>query len=1439
MKSFVNVLFTLLFASLLALPVQLQAQDAKMDAIRKKIKDADRVLNNTAQGREFWLAVPLNDVKAQPPIQLEFYITSSYNTLVTLEVPGTGFIRSKKLLANQVAIFSTKDGSASYDFEIVTSEIADPRGIHITADQAISVYMMNAKQVTADGYLALPINTWGTEYIHCSYYDFNEFRPLAGGFIVVASEDKTEVFITLRGRGGSEAKTKSGSKIGQTLGPIILNRGEVYNVKGDATTIALFDLTGSKITSNKPIGLISYHERTMLPSNNTDGRDHMCEMIPPVSAWGKKYYSIELQRDNRGDYYRVVASKANTRVKMKYYDKVSKELLGQRDIILSKAGDFYEDFNSWAGNGAVVGFNGITTWEADKSILVMQYAYSANWDKGNVFDPFMIVLTPQEQYLKATVFQTPVSAAFVNNYFSFIVVGDTADLEQKKLKSLAIDGDTVYRSYSQLLLQNIPGTNLYWGRRSVSPGPHIVTSNTLFGGYIYGFGTFNSYGWPAALATKSLTDVDTLPPVLTFTEDCGDYTYHATELRDYGPPPPDSVQIDQGIFDIYIVDSLSYNYELKLITEDKVIPLPKKTIFDFKLLVKDKTKDAFAIIVVLDRAGNYTLDTVRYVVDRLDLDPAIVHFGKVRLGKSKTMTVTLKNPNNKTVEVTSIKLDKGSVFEIDTMIPMPPVTLKPKDSITITLTYTPKVEGKDDEDANIDIDSLFAETKCARFPFPIKGRGVVPCADVEPVWNAGNVVINSDTSFKEKQTGRGLYIKNKGTDTLTVIGIRDVRPPFFVMNRTPDFPFTVAPGAEVLFTSIGFAPTAIAADSITVTFETDGAGTDCNVTSLWKGSGKTPGPVITPYNYQRHRVMTKTPGVVYVYNKGTSPLTLNSLKLQVPTSTDSTFIFDSAVDVTPALPNLLRPNPTEAEKVNVNVIFYPKTEGPFTNLVEPGFAETVPPLTDGILEGFGFLPKIVATGYSFINTQTQPCFLVGNTAPDGFITISNPSTTAELNVKSITIDPASPNIADFKWVGNPPQPQKIPMGGTIQIPVSFTPTAIGPLFINVNILSDAAPGPELDPTVLTTVKVDGCGFTDVNTAPRISVTSIDYGTVLTCNQPKQSFTIVNTGTAPLIITGYDKVGQDADAFTFAGFPNLPYTLEPNDPQPFEVTFTPTNNQTYNAQIIINCSNLDEIEFPPSTRTVNLTGIGKIIPVEFAIVSGIEGQKISAGGLQRFTLKATNGEWLGNPGADVKDFVAQVIFNEKHYKFVSANFADQYRQNWNFNSPPAETGTGSSHMLTLDASGTAAIPANSDLVNIDFVVLLADTIHYPMGLNVQTPKLNPCVIPSSKSTEVTIDGCFINARLVKSTGVSYSLTSVTPNPVTSNDITINYSVGLGSQTRFELYNSIGEQVAILMDEYLSPGSYQANVPIGGIPSGVYSCRMVSGPYTDTQTITITK
>ncbi len=588
-------------------------------AIAQKLKSAERILNDQNQGKDYWLAVPLNDSKTQVTTALEFYVVSSYNTIVTLEVPGSGFTVSKKIQAHGVAVFSTKDNSASWDWEVVSSQVADPRGIHIFADKPISVYVLNAKFATSDGYLGIPTSSLGTDYLHCGYYDFNQERSWRSGFIVIATEDKTTVTINLKGRGKSFAKTQSGSKIGETI-TVSLEKGQVYNVIGDGTTQGTFDLTGSKIHADKAIGVISYHERTSIPQNVNSGSDFICEMMPQTATWGTKYVALEFKRQNKGDFYRILGRDNNTSWSMKYYDKSTGALLGQRNGKIN-AGEFYEDFNDWAGAGSIESFRGVSVWESDKPTLVMQYSYSSSWDKNETkFDPSMVLVTPYEQYIESTVFTTPKLDLLKDNWFNYIIVGDPSDTNSTKLKSLVIDGDSVYKSYPELLKNRIPTTNLYWGYATLSPGIHTVTSATKFSGCINGFGNNSGYSWPVGSAFRITTSLDTLPPLVVHTSiKSNEVECTATELRTFGNPP-DTVQIDQGIFDIYLIDSTSTNYALKFTTAPTINPEPKITEFKYKLSVIDTLKNAVAHVVIMDRAGNFTRDTVTYKSKTSSLD---------------------------------------------------------------------------------------------------------------------------------------------------------------------------------------------------------------------------------------------------------------------------------------------------------------------------------------------------------------------------------------------------------------------------------------------------------------------------------------------------------------------------------------------------------------------------------------------------------------------------------------------------------------------------------------------------------------------------------------------------------------------------------------------------------------------------------------------------
>ncbi|MDQ1265074.1 MAG: Choice-of-anchor protein, partial [Bacteroidota bacterium] len=866
-----NRYLLLFLITLMLLPLtKTEAQNNKYDKAKlKKEAIKDKLLYNSAQGREFWIAIPPNEVPGYSPNVLELYVTSGKKTAVTLEMPTSGMTLTKPIDPMEITTYSSGSGEITFQLECRESEQITDKGIRLTAEQPISVYVLNAKVYTSEGYLAIPLASWGTTYIHNSYYDFNEIDHWASGFIVVSAYNDSKIKIDLKGRG--YAHTYMGKALGETIRET-LHSGQVYMVRGDATTRGEFDLSGTKISSSKPIGLISFHMRTIIPSYDIyNGRDCLSEMLPPVQSWGKKYCTVEYKRDSgKGDFFRIISSEDNTDFTCEYFDVVDGKKLGTWQGQLKKAGDFEEYLEASITVGhPLKSIRGMSIFEATKPVLVCQYAYSADWDGNAIFDPYMIIVVPTEQYIPSTVFQTPSNKSFVDNWFNIIAIGDTSDPKREDLKSVKLDDRAIYIEEPAFLYNQIPGTNLFWAKVHVQPGAHKVVSDTKFGGYIYGFSNWDSYGWPAAMAINKLDETDTLEPELYLSDNCGNYTIKATELRN-GAPGDDPRQVDQGINDVQLLDG-SFNYILDL---PPLIPFPPVYEYTFYLNVENPLKPAFAIFAVTDRAGNIALDSVRYEPDSLALDPKVLSFGDVRLKYDKTLTAMVKNISDSTINIKSISLETSSVFEIISS-PVPPDTnLESGGELQITIRYTPINEGLTLNDK--DIDSIIVETRCLKYKWEVNGRGVVPRIQVED-WYAGAVVINKKVC-KTEQTGTGLLIRNPGTMPLTVNKIAGVKPPFSISNPTnPALPFTIPAGGSVYLEEICFTPPDTNSYSIDVLFESDAEGIDS--ISTWTGRGLIPGPYINAYNWYERRVNTVHNSNLLLKNAGNSNVRITDFEI--------------------------------------------------------------------------------------------------------------------------------------------------------------------------------------------------------------------------------------------------------------------------------------------------------------------------------------------------------------------------------------------------------------------------------------------------------------------------------------------------------------------------------------------------------------------------------
>ena len=304
---------------------------------------------------------------------------------------------------------------------------------------------------------------------------------LRSEFAVLASQDGTDVTYV------PNAKTTSGTDVGVAK-TVTLNAGEALPVSSLSG-----DLSGSEVTSTKPVALFGGHECTFIPDENTWACDHLVEQIPPTSTWGKEFLTVPLKTRKGGDTFRMLAS---------------------------------EDGTSVSVNGAVVAtldrgqvhqqlIDGKSTVSADKPILVAQYSNGSDFD-GVTSDPFMMLVPPTEQFLSEYTFATP-ATGFAQNFVN--VVTPTA-----AIGGLVLDGAAVPPGeFSQIGSTAFSGAQL-----DLTAGSHSMTSKEPFGIYVYGFDFYDSYGYPGGAAYAPINEVTALtmtPPtqkVLVNTEACVD-----------------------------------------------------------------------------------------------------------------------------------------------------------------------------------------------------------------------------------------------------------------------------------------------------------------------------------------------------------------------------------------------------------------------------------------------------------------------------------------------------------------------------------------------------------------------------------------------------------------------------------------------------------------------------------------------------------------------------------------------------------------------------------------------------------------------------------------------------------------------------------------------------------------------------------------------------
>lgn len=412
----------------------------------------------TTEGSTFWLGFMENH--EQTTIDLEVHITAKETITARISVPGTDWNRSFFVFANSTTRLAIPTNIAMAR----NSENIEPKGVlvEILDGKKANVFALNNRFRSADATVVLPIESLGKSYYvmaHAEQDGLSRFSQL----LIVAPEDSTEIEIT------PSVRTRGGKPAGEPF-TIVLNKSDVYQIQ------AGLDLTGTRVRSIgdntaacKNFAVFGGNEWTRVGECG-NAPDHLYEQMYPVNTWGKEFIIVPYRARSGGDIVKILASEDNTTVLRN----------GINPTVLN-AGEFVQFLS-----------NSVLSIESDKPISVAQLTRSQNCDN-SLGDPFMIMVSPNQQRLESITFNALAVSSITNYYLNVII--KTEDVE-----TFILDRETIPDQFLQ-----VPNTPEFsFARVEIDRGNHRIEADSGFIAYVYGFGVIESFGYVTGTSLRPL-----------------------------------------------------------------------------------------------------------------------------------------------------------------------------------------------------------------------------------------------------------------------------------------------------------------------------------------------------------------------------------------------------------------------------------------------------------------------------------------------------------------------------------------------------------------------------------------------------------------------------------------------------------------------------------------------------------------------------------------------------------------------------------------------------------------------------------------------------------------------------------------------------------------------------------------------------------------------
>lgn len=753
--------------------------------------EAEAQSGYSAFGRRFVVAFP-DTTQSHTRVLYNTLETHANLKLVSLDtarvtISSPGYLRSVTVVPERSTTIVLTD-PAFRASKIFVDSVGRPQPwtFDVRSDRPVAVTAYFATIHGAEAFTPLPVEQWGREYFAATLNqspflynalgveETNTWIMAPSALMVVASEDNTEVTI--------ESRTLV---VGPPTRTVTLNSGQAYVVEtavpGQLDSLTTPDLSGTRITATKPIGVISGNTRTLgsgdnpqplspLPTNAMSNSAY--EWLHPTSSHGHTFIYRQfsaVDERNSSELVRVYATAPGlTTVSLTH---------GPPMGILQ--GEFLE-FSSrkWRIADSVLQPFGIRTDKPAQAFVVTASSallIGSDPERGveletMTWSPAMAELVPRERWITIGRYGTPTYPGGIYDYV--IIAADSG-------ATVLLDGQPVTLDSTPVI-----GTTYRHARIPVTPGDHTLRSTdgrftaTAFGqrrGYAaYRPWIANPGDEPREGAAAHPTDYLELLSIA--------YAMPVPGFSDI-TPPSDSLgisRLDRCDSTVFTANRLNVTWSSSIVeatldagSRNTDVAITKTfnnklhVGFRIRFMPVDPAQDAEAIVIVRNDAGQAWSIPWSYRAHTVALAPSSVELLAVEAGETRTIPLTLTNQKPFTTTVIDVRLLNGSqgftLLEREKL----PKPLASGGSFSMTLQFTGAEPG------TLYRDTLRIVSVCDTMDLPISARTAPPAPAPLPLitgydWGLRRVGSVNDTLS---------FISNAGTLPFTVARIEIVDDP--------------------------------------------------------------------------------------------------------------------------------------------------------------------------------------------------------------------------------------------------------------------------------------------------------------------------------------------------------------------------------------------------------------------------------------------------------------------------------------------------------------------------------------------------------------------------------------------------------------------------------------------------------------------------------------